>query len=110
MSNMTISGAVSGIDTATIINQLVALQTNQQTLLKKQQSTQQSAADALGKLATALSGVGTQAAALARTSTWAGSTATSTWRPRWSTSPRARSCRRPAPPCSRRPTRRRSRC
>ncbi len=78
MSNMTISGAVSGIDTATIINQLVALQTNQQTLLKRQQSTQQSAADALGKLATALNGVGTLAGNLAKTSTWAGSMATST--------------------------------
>ena len=46
---------VSGLDTATIINQLVALQANQQTLLKNQQTTQQSAADALGKLTTALS-------------------------------------------------------
>ncbi len=77
MSNMTISGAVSGLDTASIINQLVSLQTNQQTLLKKQQSTQQSAADALGKLTTAVSAVGTLATALAKTSTWAGSTATS---------------------------------
>jgi flagellar hook-associated protein 2 len=78
MSNMTVSGAVSGLDTASIINQLVSLQTNQQTLLKKQQGTQQSAADALGKLATALSGVGSLAGALARTSTWVGATATST--------------------------------
>ena len=78
MSNMTISGAISGLDTATIINQLVSLQANQQTLLKQQQTTQQSAADALGKLATALGGVGTLAGALAQTSTWAGAAATST--------------------------------
>src|SRR4051794_834061 len=78
MSNMTVSGAVSGLDTATIINQLVALQGNQQTLLKQQQTTQQSAADALGKLATALGGVGSLAGALAKTSTWSASAVTST--------------------------------
>jgi flagellar hook-associated protein 2 len=78
MSNMTISGAVSGLDTATIINQLVSLQGNQQTLLKRQQTTQQSAADALGKLATALSGVGSLAGALAKTSTWSAAAVTST--------------------------------
>lgn len=78
MSNMTISGAVSGLDTASIINQLVGLQANQQTLLKKQQTTQQGAADALGKLATAMTGVGSLATALAKTSTWAGTAVTST--------------------------------
>jgi flagellar hook-associated protein 2 len=77
MSNMTISGAVSGLDTATIINQLVSVQANQQTLLKQQQTTQQSAADALGKLATALNGVGTLAGTLAKTSTWSASAVTS---------------------------------
>ena len=77
MSQVTISGAVSGLDTQSIINQLVSVQGNQQTLLKNQQSSEQSAADALGKLSTALTAVGTLARALASTSTWTGSTATS---------------------------------
>jgi flagellar hook-associated protein 2 len=77
VSQVTISGAVSGLDTQSIINQLVSVQGNQQTLLKNQQSSEQSAADALGKLSTALKSVGTLAGALASTSTWTGSTATS---------------------------------
>ncbi len=52
MSNVTISGAVSGLDTAHLINSLVQAQSNQQTLLKNQQTTQQTAADTLGKLKT----------------------------------------------------------
>jgi flagellar capping protein FliD len=77
MSQVTISGGVSGLDTQSIINQLVSVQGNQQTLLKTRQSSEQSAADALGKLSTALASVGTLAGALAKTSTWTGSTATS---------------------------------
>jgi len=77
MSQVTISGAVSGLDTQSIINQLVSVQGNQQTLLRTQQSSEQSAADALGKLSTALSSVGTLAGALAATSTWTGATTTS---------------------------------
>lgn len=76
--SITISGAVSGLDTQSIINQLVSVQGNQQTLLTNQQSSQQSAADALGKLSTAMTSVGTLAGSLAATSTWTGSTATST--------------------------------
>ena len=34
MSQMSISGAASGLDTASIVNQLVSVQRNQQTLLK----------------------------------------------------------------------------
>jgi flagellar hook-associated protein 2 len=77
MSNMTISGAVSGLDTSSIINQLVSLEANQQTLIKQQQATEQSAADALGKLSTAVGAVGSLAGALAQTSTWAAATTTS---------------------------------
>ena len=77
MSQVTISGAVSGLDTSSIINQLVAVQGNQQTLLRNQQTTQQNAADALGKLSTALGTVGSLASSLAKTSTWAGTTVTS---------------------------------
>src|SRR4051812_7518164 len=78
MSNLTISGAVSGLDTSSIINQLVALQTNQQTLVKQQQAKQQQAADALGKLSPGRGGVGTLATTLAGTSTGAASAVTST--------------------------------
>jgi flagellar hook-associated protein 2 len=77
MSQVTISGGASGLDTQSIINQLVSVQGNQQTLLKRQQSSEQSAADALGKLSAALTSVGSLAGALAATSTWAGATATS---------------------------------
>jgi flagellar hook-associated protein 2 len=77
LSQVTISGAVSGLDTSSIINQLVAVQGNQQTLLKNQQTTQQNAADALGKLSTALGTIGSLASSLAKTSTWAGTTVTS---------------------------------
>jgi flagellar hook-associated protein 2 len=77
VSQVTISGAVSGLDTSSIINQLVSVQANQQTLLKNQQTAQQSAADALGKLSTALGTVGSLASGLAKTSTWTGTTVTS---------------------------------
>jgi flagellar hook-associated protein 2 len=73
----TISGAVSGLDTASIINSLVSVQTNQQTLLKSQQKSVQTRADAYTSLAASLTSLSTQAADLAKTSAWAGSTATS---------------------------------
>ena len=77
VATTTISGAVSGLDTASIINQLVAVQTNQQTLLKSQQSNVQNKADAFASLVTSLKSLSTQSADLAKTSAWAGSTATS---------------------------------
>jgi flagellar hook-associated protein 2 len=77
LSQVTISGAISNLDTSSIINQLVAVQGNQQTLLRNQQTTQQNAADALGKLSTALGTVGSLASSLAKTATWAGTTVTS---------------------------------
>ena len=78
MSTLTVSGAVSNIDTASLINSLVAAQSNQQTLLKNQQSTQQTAADALTKLTAALSTAGGLAGTLAKTSAWVGTSVTST--------------------------------
>lgn len=77
MSQVTISGAVSGLDTASLINQLVSVQTSQQTLLQNQQSAIQKRATAFGSLATTLNSLSTTAADLAKTSTWKGSTATS---------------------------------
>jgi flagellar hook-associated protein 2 len=78
MSQLSISGAVSGVDTATIINSLVNVQQNQQRLLRTQQSTYQRAADSFGTLITSLGTLGTEAAALATTSNWQGATASST--------------------------------
>jgi flagellar hook-associated protein 2 len=74
---MTISGAVSGLDTANIINQLVSVQTSQQTLLKSQQATEQSRADAYTALVTSLNSLGGLAAELSKASNWSGSSATS---------------------------------
>ncbi len=78
MANLSVSGAVSGIDTASLITSLVQAQSNQQTLLKTQQKTQQAAADAMTKLSTALTSAAGLAAGVAKTSAWVGATATST--------------------------------
>src|SRR3954467_3129439 len=66
------------MDTASLINSLVAAQSNQQTLLKNQQSRQKTAADALTKLTAALSTAGGLASTLAKTSAWVGTTVSST--------------------------------
>ncbi|MDQ1287665.1 MAG: flagellar filament capping protein FliD [Actinomycetota bacterium] len=76
-SGVTISGAVSGLDTAGIIEQLVAVQRNQQTILRSQQSAVQKRADAYASLVTSLNSLGTLSADLAKTSAWTGSSATS---------------------------------
>jgi flagellar hook-associated protein 2 len=78
MSQFSISGAASGIDTASIINSLVSVQQNQQRLLQTQQSTQQQASSALGSLITTLNTLGTQAGKLATTANWHGSSAATT--------------------------------
>lgn len=77
MSQMSISGAVSGLDTASIINQLVSVQANQQTLLKSKQSTVQKTSDAYASLITSLGKLSTAATDVSRTSAWKGTTATS---------------------------------
>lgn len=77
MSQLSISGAVSGVDTASIINSLVSVQQNQQKLLKTQQSTQQKAADAYASLISSLGNLGTLAKTVANTSAWKGTAATS---------------------------------
>lgn len=77
MSQVTISGAVSGMDTASLINQLVSVQTNQQTLLKTQQSAVQQRANAYGSLSASLNSLSSLADDLSKTSAWKGATATS---------------------------------
>lgn len=77
MSQVTISGAASGLDTASLINSLVSVQTNQQTQLKNQQSTVQQRSTALASLGSALSALGTTTAELAKTDAWKGASVTS---------------------------------
>ena len=77
MSQVTISGAVSGLDTATIINQLVSAEQAKQNLIKTEQTSAQQAATAYGNLITALGSLATQARTVATTSAWNGATAAS---------------------------------
>jgi len=77
MSQVSVSGAVSGIDTASLINSLVSVQQNQQTLLKKQQTQAQKAADTFGNLISSLGKLSTKAKDLAKTGAWQGAIASS---------------------------------
>lgn len=77
MSNVSISGAISGIDTASLVNQLMTVEGQSQTNIKTKQTAAQKAADSYTSLITSLKSLATQSAALAKTSSWQGSTATS---------------------------------
>ena len=77
MSNTSISGAISGIDTASLVNQLMTVEAQSQTNIKTKQTAAQTAADAYTGLITSLKSLATQSSALAKTSAWQGSTATS---------------------------------
>ncbi len=77
MSQFNVSGMMSGVDTASLINSLVSIQQNQQTLLKTQQSQQQKAADTYAKLISSLGDLSGLASSLAKTSDWKGASATS---------------------------------
>ncbi|GAA1528735.1 flagellar filament capping protein FliD [Nocardioides humi] len=74
-----IGGLASGLDTATIVNQLMTLEAVSQTKLKSQVTTEQGKVTALQKLNTALQSLATAAKAMAvpATSTWSSLTATS---------------------------------
>ncbi len=77
MSQVSVSGMMSGVDTASLINSLVSVQQNQQTLLKNQQSQQQKAADTYANLISSLGTLSTLAKGVATTSAWKGATASS---------------------------------
>jgi flagellar hook-associated protein 2 len=77
MSNVSISGAISGLDTTSLVNQLMTVESQSQTAIKNRQALAQKAADAYTGLITSLKSLATQSAALAKTSTWQGSSATS---------------------------------
>ena len=76
-SSASISGLASGLDTATIINQLMQLEALPQTRLKTRVSTEQSKVTALQSLNTKLAALNTKAAELAKASTWSAATGTS---------------------------------
>jgi flagellar hook-associated protein 2 len=72
-----IGGLASGLDTATIISQLMQLEAAPQTRLKARVTTETSEVTALQSLNTKLSALATKAATLAKDTTWSAVTATS---------------------------------
>lgn len=77
MSQMSISGAVSGLDTAALINQLVSVESRQQQLIRTRMSNAQKAADVYSSLITSVKNLSAQATRLADTSSWTGTAVTS---------------------------------
>lgn len=77
MASSSISGLVSGLDTATIINQLITLEAAPQTRLKKQLTTETSVKTALQTLNTQVAALATQAKELAKPGAWQALTVTS---------------------------------
>ena len=77
MSQMSISGVFSGLDTASIVSQLVSVEARQQQLVKARMSGAQKAVDAYGALVTSMKSLSSQATTLATTSAWAGTSVTS---------------------------------
>lgn len=78
MANASIGGLVSGLDTATIISQLMQLEARPQTSLKARVSTEQRSVNALQTLNSKLASIATKAADLAKLSQWEPMKATST--------------------------------
>ena len=77
-SSSSISGLVSGLDTATIIDQLMQLEAAPQDRLKTEQATEKSVLSALQSINTDVSLLGSRAETLAKASTWQTLKATST--------------------------------
>ena len=77
MSQFSVSGAASGLDTASLINSLVAVEGQQQQVLSTRQTTARRAADAYASLITSLTGLADQARSVATTTDWSGSSVSS---------------------------------
>lgn len=77
MANVSISGAISGIDTASLVDQLMQVESQSQTAIKNKQTKAQTAADAYTSLISQLKTFESAAATVAKTSSWSGATATS---------------------------------
>jgi flagellar hook-associated protein 2 len=77
MANASIGGMISGLDTATIISQLMQLEARSQTQLKGRVTTQQRQVTSLQTVNAKLANITTKAADLAKTTAWTPTTATS---------------------------------
>jgi flagellar hook-associated protein 2 len=77
MANLSIGGLVSGLDTASIISQLMQLEARPQTMLKSKVSTEQKVVSALQALNTKAASIATKAAELAKATAWSPSKSTS---------------------------------
>ncbi|GAA3607514.1 hypothetical protein GCM10022223_24350 [Kineosporia mesophila] len=77
MTSLTIGGIVSGLDTKSIVDKLVSVQGNSQTLLKNRQIEQNSAVSAYSSMLSSIGSLVTQMSSLANTSSWATTSATS---------------------------------
>jgi flagellar hook-associated protein 2 len=73
-----LGGLSSGLDTTSIVNKLVAVQGNQQTLLKDRQANQNNAVSAYSAMLSNIGSMVTQMKTLANTSAWGTTSATST--------------------------------
>lgn len=76
-STASISGLVSGLDTSSIISQLMALEAQPQNLLKAQLSTEQTALTSLQSINAKVAALATQATSAATTASWAPTQVTS---------------------------------
>jgi flagellar hook-associated protein 2 len=77
MANASISGLVSGLDTATIVSQLMQVEARPQTLLKTKVSAEKSSLSSLQALNAKLQTVASKAADLAKVAAWSPFSATS---------------------------------
>jgi flagellar hook-associated protein 2 len=77
MANTSISGLVSGLDTASIISQLMQIEAQPQTVLRTRVNAQQAQVTALQAVNTKLAGIAAKAADLAKSTSWSPVTATS---------------------------------
>jgi flagellar hook-associated protein 2 len=77
MANASIGGLVSGLDTATIISQLMQLEARPQTMLKSKVSVAERAVTAMQTLNAKLAAIGTKAGDLVKLSGWSPMTASS---------------------------------
>lgn len=77
MANTSVSGLVSGLDTATIISQLMQLEAQPQTNLKNRVTAEKSVVTALQAINAKLAGIATKAGDLASLTNWSPATATS---------------------------------
>jgi flagellar hook-associated protein 2 len=77
MANASIGGLVSGLDTASIISQMMQLEARPQTMLRTRMGVEQKAITSLQSVNAKLAAIATKAAELAKATSWTPTTATS---------------------------------